>query len=151
MKFNLNDKKSEVNIPEETASLWAIREELGDESLKFGCGKGVCGACTILVNGEPAKSCVTPLKDLKGKEVTTLSGISKNDKNLTNLQKNWMEENVAQCGYCQPGQILKVYALLKLSPNPTEEEIREWMDNLCRCGTYPRIIKAIKKSSEVNS
>jgi len=151
MKLTLNKREKDINIPGETPSLWAIREELGDESLKFGCGKGICGACTVLVNGEPVKSCVTPIEELKGKEVTTLSGISENDQSLTNLQKNWMEENVAQCGYCQPGQILKAYALLKSSPSPTEEEIREWMDNLCRCGTYPRIIKAIKKTSGLNS
>ena len=151
MKLTLNKREKYINISGETPSLWAIREELGDESVKFGCGKGVCGACTVLVNGEPIKSCVTPIKDLKGKEVTTISGISESDQSLTNLQKNWMDENVAQCGYCQPGQILKAYALLKSSPSPTEEEIREWMDNLCRCGTYPRIIKAIKKTSELNS
>jgi len=148
MKLTLNKRERDINIPEETPSLWAIREELGDESLKFGCGKGICGACTILVNGEPTKSCVTPIKDLLGKEVTTLSGLSKNDQDLTRLQKNWMEENVAQCGYCQPGQILKAYALLKSIPKPTEEEIKDWMDNLCRCGTYPRIINAIKKTGE---
>ena len=151
MKLSLNKEKKEVNIPGDTPSLWAIREELGDESLKFGCGKGLCGACTILVNGEPARSCVTPIEALDGAEVTTPSGLSKNDQNLTNLQKNWAEENVAQCGYCQPGQILKAYALLKTSPNPSEKEIREWMDNLCRCGTYPRMIAAIQKTSHENS
>ena len=137
MKLTLNKREKDINIPGETPSPWAIREELGDESLKFGCGKGICGACTVLVNGEPTKSCVTRIEELKGTEVTTLSGLSENDQNLTNLQKNWMEENVAQCGYCQPGQ--------------TEKEIKEWMDNLCRCGTYPRIIKAIQKTSEENS
>ena len=151
MKLTLNKREKDIDIPGETPSLWAIREELGDESLKFGCGKGICGACTILVNGEPTKSCVTRIEELKGTEVTTLSGLSENDQDLTSLQKNWMEENVAQCGYCQPGQILNAYALLKSTPNPTEQEIKEWMYNLCRCGTYPRIIKAIKKTSEENS
>ncbi|MBG09118.1 MAG: (2Fe-2S)-binding protein [Halobacteriovoraceae bacterium] len=151
MKLTLNKREKVIDIPGETPSLWAIREELGDESLKFGCGKGICGACTILVNGEPTKSCVTRIEELKGTEVTTLSGLSENDQDLTNLQKNWMEENVAQCGYCQPGQILNAYALLKSNPSPTEQEIKEWMYNLCRCGTYPRIIKAIKKTSEENS
>ena len=151
MKLTLNKKQRELNIPKETPSLWAIREELGDEAIKFGCGKGLCGACTILVDGEPTRSCITPIEDLNGSEVTTLSGLSKNDQDLTNLQKSWIEENVAQCGYCQPGQILKAYALLKTSKNPSEKEIKEWMDNLCRCGTYPRMIKAIQKASGIDS
>ena len=151
MKLSINKEKREINIPGDTPSLWAIREELGDESLKFGCGKGICGACTILVDGEPTKSCVTPIEDLKDTNITTLSGLSKSDQDLTNLQKNWVEENVAQCGYCQPGQIMKAYALLKSSPNPSDNEIKEWMDNICRCGTYPRIISAIRKTADANS
>ncbi|MEE2744844.1 MAG: (2Fe-2S)-binding protein [Bdellovibrionota bacterium] len=151
MKLSINKEKREINIPGDTPSLWAIREELGDESLKFGCGKGICGACTILVDGEPTKSCVTPIEDLKDTHITTLSGLSESDQDLTSLQKNWIEENVAQCGYCQPGQIMKAYALLKSSPNPSDNEIKEWMDNICRCGTYPRIISAIRKTANAKS
>lgn len=147
MEIIINSEKHEVNVPSDTPSLWVIREEIGDESLKFGCGRGLCGACTILVDGEPVRSCVTPVEDIQNKKVTTLSGLSPNDEQLTELQKNWMTENVAQCGYCQPGQILKAYALLKQNSNPSTEDIKNWMDNLCRCGTYPRMIEAIKKSA----
>jgi isoquinoline 1-oxidoreductase alpha subunit len=146
--FSLNKEKQKVTVSEETPGLWAIREEAKDESLKFGCGKGFCGACTILVDGEPTRSCVTPIEDLVGKEVTTLAGLSPDDKSLTQLQQNWIDINVAQCGYCQPGQLLKAYALLKTNKKPNEEEIREWMDNLCRCGTYNRMITAIQKTAE---
>lgn len=148
INFILNKENQQVDIPEDTSALWAIREEVGDESLKFGCGKGFCGACTILIDGEPTRSCVTAVEDLQGKNVTTLAGLSSDDNQLTTLQNNWISENVAQCGYCQPGQILKAYALLQENKKPSEEEIRDHMDNLCRCGTYPRMISAIQKTAQ---
>ncbi len=147
MKLTLNKEKKEIDIPGDTPALWAIREKLGDEAIKFGCGKGLCGACTILVDGEPTRSCITLLDELENTEVMTVAGLANGDEELTKLQNNWIKENVAQCGYCQPGQILKAYALLKQNPNPNDEDIKDYMDNLCRCGTYPRMITAIKKTA----
>lgn len=150
MKLILNEREKELNVPQDTPSLWAIREELGDESIKFGCGKGLCGACTILVDGEPTRSCVTAISLLEGTKVTTTAGLRKPGEAIPNLQRNWMEGNVAQCGYCQPGQILKAHALLQKNPDPSVEEIKAEMDNLCRCGTYPRMIEAIQNTAKDN-
>ncbi len=150
MKVSINGKDYELDIPGDTPALWAIREEIGEESIKFGCGKGLCGACTILVDGKPRRSCVTKIKRIKNKDIITANGFKNDDKLSTKLKENWKELNVAQCGYCQPGQILKAYHLLSENSSPSEQEIKDSMDNLCRCGTYPRIIQAIQKTVKDN-
>ena len=151
IKLKVNGKEHEIDVPGDTPALWAIREEVGEESIKFGCGKGLCGACTILVNGKPRRSCVTKVKRVKNKEIITANGFNEEDKLANVIKDSWDKNNVAQCGYCQPGQILKAYSLLSQNNNPSEDEIKEQMDNLCRCGTYPRMIHAIKEASkEVN-
>lgn len=146
MKLKVNEKEYELDVPGNTPALWVIREELGEESVKFGCGKGLCGACTILVNGKPRRSCVTKIKRLKNKDIITANGFNDDDQLANNLRESWDKNNVAQCGYCQPGQILKAYSLLASNDSPTEDEIKTTMDNLCRCGTYPRMIKAIQET-----
>ena len=148
IKLNINQKEYELDIPGDTPALWAIREEVGEESIKFGCGKGLCGACTILVDGHPKRSCITKVKRLKNKEVLTANGFNEDDQLAQALQKSWHEKNVAQCGYCQPGQVLTAYALLSENKKPSVDDIQNAMINLCRCGTYPRMIEAIQSTSE---
>lgn len=126
--------------------LWVLRDELGYTGTKFGCGVAACGACTVHMNGEPIRSCSTAVGDVEG-EITTIEGIGTPD-NLAAIQEAWIEEQVAQCGYCQSGQIMSAAALLQTSPNPSDDEIDEAMSgNLCRCGTYPRIRAAIKSAA----
>ena len=128
--------------------LWYLRDEIGLTGTKFGCGMGLCGACTVHVNGEPVRSCVTPLKSLAGKKVTTIEGLSAGGSHP--LQAAWEKLHVAQCGYCQPGQIMQAAALLQKTPKPTDSQIDNAMDgNVCRCGTYPRIRLAIKYAAGV--
>ena len=128
--------------------LWYLRDELSLTGTKFGCGMGLCGACTVHVNGEPVRSCVTPLKSLAGKKVTTIEGLSATGSHP--LQAAWERLQVAQCGYCQPGQIMQAAALLQKTPKPTDSQIDNAMDgNVCRCGTYPRIRMAIRYAAGV--
>ena len=127
--------------------LWYLRDELNLTGTKFSCGVGICGCCTVLVNGKATRSCVTFLDTLNSKEIITIEGLSKNGDHP--LQQAWLEEEVAQCGYCQPGQIMTAAGLLNENPHPSEEQIADALnDNLCRCGTYDRIVKAIKKVAE---
>ena len=123
--------------------LWAIREDLGLTGTKFGCGVAACGACSVHVNGEIARSCSLALRDVAGTSITTIEGLSGEDGTLHKLQQAWVDAQVPQCGYCQSGQIMAAAALLKTSPRPTSAQIDEAMTNICRCGTYPRIRKAI--------
>jgi isoquinoline 1-oxidoreductase subunit alpha len=123
--------------------LWAIREELGLTGTKFGCGIAACGACSVHVNGAIARSCSIPVSDVAGKSITTIEGLSGEEGTLDKLQQAWIDAQVPQCGYCQSGQIMAAAALLKTSPRPTDAQIDEAMTNICRCGTYPRIRKAI--------
>ena len=128
--------------------LWYLRDELSLTGTKFGCGMGLCGACTVHVNGDPVRSCVTPLKSLAGKKITTIEGLSANGSHP--LQAAWEKLQVAQCGYCQPGQIMQAAALLQKTPRPSDSQIDNAMDgNVCRCGTYPRIRMAIKYAAGV--
>lgn len=146
--MKINGKNTSIEVPPDTPALWAIRENFGEETIKFGCGKGLCGACTVLVDGIAMRSCVTPIGALKNKDVKTANGFDPNDELAQKLVKNWDENNVAQCGYCQPGQILSAYALLKKNKKLTREQIKTGMNNLCRCGTYGRVIKAIEDTSK---
>ena len=130
----------------ETALLWVLRENLGLTGTKFGCGAGVCGACTVHVGGQPVFACLIPVGDLAGQEVTTIEGLSPEGDHP--LQRAWVAEQVPQCGYCQSGQIMRAAALLAETPDPSREEIRAFMStNLCRCGTYNRIVKAVQRAA----
>jgi isoquinoline 1-oxidoreductase alpha subunit len=130
--------------------LWYLRDELDLTGTKFGCGMGLCGACTIHVNGAAVRSCVTSLGNAAGKDITTIEGLSKT--NSHPLQKAWKEANVPQCGYCQSGQIMQAAALLKKTPKPTDKDIEDAMTgNICRCGTYQRIRAAIKVAAGVRA
>jgi isoquinoline 1-oxidoreductase alpha subunit len=129
-----------------TPLLWVVREHLKLTGTKFGCGAGLCGACTVHVNGVAVRSCQTPLSEVKGKTVTTIEGLSPNASHP--LQKAWIEEQVPQCGYCQSGQIMQAAELLAKTKKPTREQIVAHMDgNICRCGTYSRIIAAIQRAA----
>jgi aerobic-type carbon monoxide dehydrogenase small subunit (CoxS/CutS family) len=142
--FILNGKKVQVEgKADDRMLLWALRNDLNLTGTKFSCGEGFCGACTVLVNQEPVKSCQYPLKDAEGKHVLTIEGLTQNEE-MHPLQSAFIQHNALQCGFCTPGMILTAYSLLQKNPHPTEKEIIEAMeDNLCRCGTYNRIIQAI--------
>ena len=150
IEFKLNGSKTKLDPQPETTLLWVLREHLKLTGTKFGCGSGLCGACTVHLNGQPIRSCITPVSALAGKSVTTIEGLSKNQSHP--LQKAWVEAQVPQCGYCQSGQIMQAAALLESNKNPNREEIVAYMNgNICRCGTYLRIIRAIKiASAKVN-
>ena len=134
--LDVNDRKHQVAVTSDTPLLWVLREELHLTGTKFGCGEGLCGACTVHISGKPTRSCVTSVKEAEGKKITTIEGLPDNHP----VKRAWLEEEVSQCGYCQPGQIMTAAALLQKNPHPSDAEIDEAMgDNLCRCGTYPRI------------
>ncbi|EWY40900.1 oxidoreductase [Skermanella stibiiresistens SB22] len=144
--FNINGRAVDIAAGPETPLLWVIREHLKLTGTKYGCGIARCGACTVHVDGEPFRSCVTWLEDVEGRAVTTIEGLSPNAGHP--LQKAWIAEQVPQCGYCQSGQIMQAAALLERTPVPTREQIITHMDgNICRCGTYVRIIAAIERAS----
>ena len=147
IRLNVNGKVHQIDAAPETPLLWAIREWIGLTGTKFSCGMGLCGACTVLIDGEPTRSCVTPLSTLAGKTITTIEGLSADGSHP--LQKAWQDEHVSQCGYCQPGQIMNAAALLEKNPKPTDADIDAAMSgNLCRCGTYQRIRKAIHRVAQ---
>jgi len=149
--LTINGKPQSVSAAPDTPLLWVLRDELTMTGTKFGCGMGLCGACTVLADGEPIRSCSTPLSDVGNRKITTIEGLSPNGTHP--LQKAWMAENVPQCGYCQAGQIMSAAALLMKKKKPTDADIDEAMDgNLCRCGTYLRIRRAIHRAAgEVQS
>ena len=150
IKFELNGSRTALEQPPHTALLWVLREHLKLTGTKFGCGSGLCGACTVHLDGRPMRACITPISAVAGKSVTTIEGLSKDQSHP--LQKAWIETQVPQCGYCQSGQIMQAAALLESNKNPSQEEIFAYMNgNICRCGTYLRIIRAIKiAATEVN-
>jgi isoquinoline 1-oxidoreductase alpha subunit len=146
MKLSVNGKDYQLDVEEDRPLLWALRDELDIKGPKFGCGQALCGACTVLIDGDPVRSCSVPVGTVTGK-VTTIDGIS-DGVTLHVVQKAWIEEQVAQCGYCQSGQIMSAVALLAQNPNPDDQAINDAMSgNLCRCGTYPRIRAAIKRAA----
>ena len=145
--LTINGKPKTVSASPDTPLLWVLRDELAMTGTKFGCGQGLCGACTVLANGQPIRSCSTAIADVRGKKITTIEGLSPDLSHP--LQKAWMAENVPQCGYCQAGQIMSAAALLTKHKKPTDAQIDEAMGgNLCRCGTYQRIRQAIHRASE---
>ncbi|MBN8432075.1 (2Fe-2S)-binding protein [Microbulbifer salipaludis] len=146
MQITVNGSTHQLDVDEDMPLLWALRDELNMTGTKFGCGKGLCGACTIHLDGQAVRSCLTPVGAAVGKSITTIEGLSKDGKHP--LQKAWIEHGVPQCGYCQCGQIMSAAALLARNASPSDTEIDNAMSgNLCRCGTYPRIKIAIKSAA----
>jgi aerobic-type carbon monoxide dehydrogenase small subunit (CoxS/CutS family) len=149
VKFELNGKQVEASLEQNQTLLWALRTQFNLTGTKYGCGEGYCGSCTVLINDEPARSCVTPLEDVDGAKVVTIEGLADGEK-LHPVQQAFVENDALQCGYCTPGMILNAAALLKKNPEPTRKEIIEGMDgNLCRCGAHTRIIMAIESASKM--
>lgn len=149
ISLNVNDQNFEIDADPEMPLLWAIRDLVGLTGTKFGCGIAQCGACVVHLNGEAVRSCVTKVSRAQGQKVLTIEGLSKNNDHP--LQIAWNEENVPQCGYCHSGQIMSAAVLLREKPNPTDADIDQAMaGNICRCGTYPRIRKAIHMAAELN-
>ncbi len=147
MSFTVNGREVLVDIPSDTPLLWAVRDYLGLTGTKFGCGLAQCGACTVHVNGQPTRSCITPVAAVRGKAVTTIEGLAPNADHP--LQKAWVAEQVPQCGYCQSGQIMQAAALLARNKKPSREQIVQHMNgNICRCGTYNRIVRAIERAAK---
>ena len=148
IELSVNGKNHEIDVSPEMPILWAIRDIIGLTGTKFGCGTGICGSCSILLDDSSVRSCITPVSLAIGKEITTIEGLEKVNKKL---REAWEEFNVPQCGYCQPGQLISAVALLNKNPNPSDEEIDIAMSgNLCRCGTYIRIRKAIHSAAKSN-
>src|SRR2546425_5045666 len=144
--LTVNGTHHTMEIDGDTPLLWVLRDTLGLTGTKFGCGRGFCGACTVHVDGEATRSCVTPVESVNGKTVTTIEGLSSDLSHP--LQRAWILEDVPQCGYCQPGQIMSAASLLAFRSKPTDAEIDDAMSgNICRCGTYPRIRKAIHRAA----
>ena len=141
----INGTRHDVDVEDEMPLLWVLRDELGKTGTKFGCGIGQCGACSVIIDEAVVRSCVYPVISAQGKKITTIEGLGGDHL----IQKVWMEEQVPQCGYCQSGQILAASALLSENLNPSDEDIDDKITNLCRCGTYVRVRKAIRKSAEL--
>ncbi len=146
ISLRVNGSEHKLSAAPETPLLWVLRDMLNLTGTKFGCGAGLCGACTVHVDGAATRSCSTPVSQVAGKNIVTIEGLGANG--LTELQKAWIAEEVPQCGYCQAGQIMAAAALLKKSPQPTEDDIdRAMTGNICRCGTYDRIRRAIHRAA----
>jgi isoquinoline 1-oxidoreductase alpha subunit len=143
--LTINGQQHEVDVDADTPLLWVLRDELGFTGTKFGCGMGVCGACTVLVDGAVMRSCTLPATAVAGKAITTIEGLSPQRNHP--VQQAWLAESVPQCGYCQSGMILAAVALLKRTPHPSDADIDSAMTNLCRCGTYERVRKAIHRAA----
>ena len=147
-KLNINGENREVEAVPSTPLLWVLRDNLDLTGTKFGCGKALCGACTVHLDGDSIRSCSTPVSSIGTKKVTTIEGVSV--QGLHPVQQAWMDENVPQCGYCQTGQIMSAIALIEKNPNPSDSDIDSAMaGNICRCGTYERIRKAIKRAANI--
>ncbi|SOC24764.1 isoquinoline 1-oxidoreductase alpha subunit [Alloalcanivorax xenomutans] len=147
-QLNVNGQTREVDVPDDMPLLWVLRDELGMTGSKFGCGMALCGACTMHLDGAPVRSCVTPVSAAAGRAISTIEGME-SDRVGQVVQQAWIENNVAQCGYCQAGQIMTAVGLLKTTTAPTEEQIDGAMGgNICRCGTYPRIRAAILQAAD---
>ncbi len=150
ISFTINGSAQSVEVDENTPLLWVVRDVLDLKGTKFGCGKAACGACTLHVEGEQIRSCSYPIKMVEGKNVTTIEGLSSGD-SLHAVQQAWKEEIVPQCGYCQPGFMMATAAMLDKIPNPTDEDIDKNIQNICRCGTYYRMRKAIHRAAAIKS
>ncbi|MCA8888155.1 MAG: (2Fe-2S)-binding protein [Parvularculaceae bacterium] len=149
-RLKVNGRQVEFDGDDEMPLLWFLREEQGLKGAKYGCGAALCGACTVHVDGEAVRSCVTAMASVAGREVTTIEGLADGE-NLHPVQEAWLEEDVAQCGYCQAGQIMAVAAFLKRRPNPTDADIDSGVTNICRCGTYYRLRKAVHRAAALGA
>jgi len=148
ISFKLNGKPTSLTVDSERMLLWVLRADLGLTGTKYGCGKALCGACTVVVDGRAVRSCVVPVRSVNGKEVLTIEGLAKNGK-LHPIQEAFVKHDALQCGFCTPGMILNAYSLLLRNPQPTREEIIQSMNNnLCRCGAHLRIIQAIESAAQ---
>ena len=148
IRFTLNDKPIHISVNKDRMLLWVLRTELGLTGAKFGCGEGFCGACTVLVNNEPVRSCQFPIKEVEGKTVLTIEGLAKNG-NLHPLQQAFVNHDALQCGFCTPGIILTAYSLLLKKPKPTQKDVIQALDdNLCRCGAHTRMLQAVQTAAD---
>lgn len=149
LRFRLNGRAARLDIDEEHSLLWALRTQLELTGTKYGCGEGLCGACTVLVDGRAVRSCITPVKAVAGKEVVTVEGLADGDK-LHPLQRAFLAHGAVQCGYCTPGMLLAAHALLRRNPRPSREEIAVHLEhNLCRCGAHQRILDAVEATGRM--
>ncbi|QOJ31072.1 MAG: (2Fe-2S)-binding protein [Gammaproteobacteria bacterium] len=148
VKFRLNGQDVSVEVPDEMPLLWVLRDTLGYTGTKYGCGMALCGACTVHLDGQSIRSCVVPVSAVAGRSITSIEGIGKSEQ-LHPVQQAWIDEQVPQCGYCQPGMIMAVAAFLEQNPQPDDEAINRSITNICRCGTYPRIRRAIHRAAEL--
>jgi isoquinoline 1-oxidoreductase subunit alpha len=146
IRFTVNGRPREVDVEPEMPLLWVLRDELDVKGPKYGCGVAQCGACTVLVDGAPMRSCVLAVSKVAGRRVVTIEGLAQGER-LHPVQQAWIDQQVPQCGYCQGGQILAAVALLSKHPNPSDRQIDEAMTNLCRCGTYARMRSAIQAAA----
>ena len=146
-KLNINGSIRDVEVEADTPLLWVIREQVGLTGTKYGCGEGLCGACTVVVDGEAVRSCQLPVKAVRGKDVLTIEGLAVNEQ-LHPLQKAFIEHGAVQCGFCTPGMILRGYSLLLKNPKPSRAQVVEYMEpSLCRCGTYSRVVDAVQSAA----
>jgi isoquinoline 1-oxidoreductase alpha subunit len=144
----INGEEHQLDLPDDMPLLWVLRDVVGLTGTKFGCGMALCGACTVHLDGRPIRSCITPVASVVGRNITTIEAIGETETGVK-IQRAWLDIEVVQCGYCQPGQIMSATALLQSNPNPNDAEIDAAMSgNICRCGTYPRIRAAIKQASQ---
>jgi len=151
VSFKINSRAVSFDGEADTPLLWVIRDELNMTGTKFGCGIGQCGACTVHVDGKAQRSCVTPVATIDGQRITTIEGLAPSDDELHPVQQAWLEHDVPQCGFCQTGQIMAAVDFLKKYPKPSDEDIDNNMTNICRCGTYVRIRKAIHRAAELST
>ncbi len=147
--LHVNGAKHSVDVEPDTPLLWTLRDELGLTGTKFGCGAGLCGACTVLLDGKPVRSCLVPASAAAGRPITTIEGLSQDRSHP--IQQAWIAESVPQCGYCQSGMILAAAALLASTPHPTDADIDMAITNICRCGTYNRVRRAIHRAAEIRA
>jgi isoquinoline 1-oxidoreductase alpha subunit len=149
IEFTVNNQQASFDGPEDTPLLWVLRDHLDLKGAKYGCGIGQCGACTVHINGKAVRTCITPISAVAGSQLVTIEGLAPTENSLHPVQLAWIEEDVPQCGYCQAGMIMAAVDLLKSNPNPSDDDINRGMTNLCRCGTYVRIRKAIHHAADL--
>lgn len=150
IRLTVNGTAIETTVPEEMPLLWVLRDELGLTGAKYGCGIGQCGACTVHIDGRAVRSCLVPVSAVADRSVTTIEGLS-DEPGLHPVQRAWIDEQVPQCGYCQPGMIMATAALISDNPSPTDDDIDRAVTNICRCGTYPRIRRAIHVAAQLSA